>query len=144
MSAIAYVANIEMHMETCCNKECGVSFGIPSDLYKRLKATGNWFYCPNGHSQHYTETTEQKLRREIEKEVQRRQWAESSRDDAQKRAQRAERRTAAFKGVVTKVKRRVGNGVCPCCTRSFSNLQRHMKSKHPHFKGGVGDRKNVD
>lgn len=27
--------------------------------------------------------------------------------------------------------KRVQNGVCPCCNRSFWNLERHMKSKHP-------------
>jgi hypothetical protein len=23
--------------------------------------------------------------------------------------------------------------VCPCCNRTFSNLQRHMAHKHPQF-----------
>lgn len=27
--------------------------------------------------------------------------------------------------------KRIHNGVCPCCNRSFVNLQRHMKTKHP-------------
>lgn len=27
--------------------------------------------------------------------------------------------------------RRVHNGVCPCCKRTFSNLARHMATKHP-------------
>jgi hypothetical protein len=34
---------------------------------------------------------------------------------------------------VTKIKNRVGHGVCPCCTRSFQNLARHMASEHPTF-----------
>jgi hypothetical protein len=29
--------------------------------------------------------------------------------------------------------RRVGNGVCPCCSRSFTNLKRHIRSKHPDY-----------
>ena len=43
------------------------------------------------------------------------------------------RRRAAAKGQLTKVKKRVGNGVCPCCTRSFTDLARHMESKHPAY-----------
>ncbi len=27
--------------------------------------------------------------------------------------------------------RRVKVGVCPCCNRTFTNLARHMKTKHP-------------
>jgi hypothetical protein len=25
--------------------------------------------------------------------------------------------------------------VCPCCQRSFQNLSRHMKTKHPEYPG---------
>ena len=31
---------------------------------------------------------------------------------------------------------RTGNGVCPCCKRSFTNLRRHMNTKHPNFSRG--------
>lgn len=37
------------------------------------------------------------------------------------------------KGVVTRTRNRIANGVCPCCDRSFTNLQRHMASKHPDY-----------
>lgn len=40
--------------------------------------------------------------------------------------------TAAV-GQVTKLKNRVGHGVCPCCNRSFGNLARHIESEHPTF-----------
>lgn len=26
---------------------------------------------------------------------------------------------------------RIGAGICPCCNRTFSQLARHMQSKHP-------------
>lgn len=45
----------------------------------------------------------------------------------------AERRVSAAKGQVTKLKNRTAAGVCPCCTRSFENLKRHMATKHPAF-----------
>ena len=34
---------------------------------------------------------------------------------------------------LTNVKKRVANGVCPCCNRTFVNLQRHMHTKHPDY-----------
>jgi len=44
------------------------------------------------------------------------------------------RRVSAARGRVTKIKRRVQHGVCPCCNRTFSNLASHMKTKHPEFE----------
>ena len=31
------------------------------------------------------------------------------------------------------VKARVAHGVCPCCNRTFKQLARHMKTKHPDY-----------
>lgn len=30
-----------------------------------------------------------------------------------------------------RLRRRTAAGVCPCCNRSFVQLARHMKTKHP-------------
>lgn len=50
-----------------------------------------------------------------------------------------EHQLRATKGVVTKFRRRVGNGVCPCCTRTFTNLSRHMTTNHPDFKAEAAE-----
>ena len=34
---------------------------------------------------------------------------------------------------MTRLKKRVGHGVCPCCTKSFANLREHMRRQHPQF-----------
>lgn len=63
-------------------------------------------------------------------------WGFNHNGSPLERAQRAERegrRAAAFKGQVTKIKNRVGNGVCPCCTRHFDNLHQHMQDQHPDW-----------
>ncbi|MFB3077027.1 MAG: hypothetical protein ACE1Y4_03380 [Lysobacterales bacterium] len=39
----------------------------------------------------------------------------------------------AHKAAATRIKNRVARGVCPCCNRSFTNLHRHMESKHPNY-----------
>lgn len=49
----------------------------------------------------------------------------------------AERRAhAATKGQLTKTRKRVAGGVCPCCNRSFVNLGRHMAGQHPDYAEG--------
>jgi chemotaxis response regulator CheB len=47
------------------------------------------------------------------------------------------REHSATRAQLTKTKKRVANGVCPCCNRTFKQLARHMKAKHPEFVGAV-------
>jgi hypothetical protein len=35
---------------------------------------------------------------------------------------------------MTRIKKRVAAGVCPCCNRSFKDLARHMAGQHPDYK----------
>ena len=38
----------------CCT--CRMPFAVPADIRAQWRADGdNWFYCPNGHMQHYKE-----------------------------------------------------------------------------------------
>jgi hypothetical protein len=122
--------------ETCCR--CGVEFGMPKALRDvRLADHGN-FYCPLGHPQHYTAG-----KTEVELEREKRERAEADRDfwmreeaAERERAEAEKRRHAATKGQLTKAKKRIGNGVCPCCNRHFSNVERHMATQHPDFAVG--------
>lgn len=129
-SGLQFQKTVTMIVEICCN--CGIAFGLPSDLREHLMNDPNkWFYCPNGHRQHYCKSQEQRLREEVEaklKETQRildekkRQLEDSDHVKAimQKQLNRA-----------TNKLKRVYNGTCPCCKRHFKNLSRHMKTKHP-------------
>jgi len=122
----------EFIVETCCN--CGVSFCMTEDLKKQRLGDGQSFYCPNGHSQHYTNSNATKIKRlreELERERQKIAMLRSTNETT-------ERRRRAAQGVATKRKKkleRVANGVCPCCSRSFQNLARHMSHQHPEFHG---------
>lgn len=62
----------------------------------------------------------------VEQERKLKEWARQE-------ARNTERRRIALKGQITKVKNRIGHGVCPCCKRNFENLRRHMLSKHPAY-----------
>mgnify|MGYP001592000967 CR=1 FL=1 len=117
--------------------KCKISMWIPASLQDAaLRARGVVpFYCTYGHRQFYIEGESEadKLRRERDRLTQR--LAQKDDEIARQRDLRtaAERSAAAMKGQVTKIKNRVGKGVCPCCNRTFENLQRHMHSKHPTF-----------
>jgi hypothetical protein len=95
------------------------------------------FYCPAGHPQSYHGKTEkEKLKDEIA--YQKREVERLDRERKREIANRTmvEHRLRAQKGVVTKLKKRVGKGACPCCNRHFANLERHMTTQHPDFVEG--------
>lgn len=125
------IVKVNLLTETCC--DCGIVFGMPDYHKNRLLETGGSFYCPNGHGQHYTEPEVkrlQKLLSKVEKSATLyRQWYDAEQDDHA----RTRRSLAATKGVLTKTKKRIANGSCPCCKRHFTNLQRHMENKHPDY-----------
>lgn len=105
---------------------CTMGQLVPEHWYENRRKTKDGFYCGNGHRWSFTENEADKLRRERDRAKQQEAYW---RDEAA----RAERQVAAAKGQVTKLRNRVKNGVCPCCNRSFANLQRHMKTKHPDW-----------
>lgn len=113
---------------------CGIRYAIPTSLYRSAHryhagtANGWWLCCPLGHTWGYTgESEEEKLRRQLRVERDRSGRLASDLDQT-KASLRAQ------KGATTRIRRRVANGVCPCCNRSFKDLARHMESKHPDFR----------
>ncbi|MFP3549729.1 hypothetical protein SB861_03305 [Paraburkholderia sp. SIMBA_049] len=103
---------------TCCN--CGVVFAMPDRLMNQLRQNGDWFFCPSGHRQHFTETEADRLRRLLEAANRR----NTELVDEVSRVQREKKR----------FERRITAGVCSCCNRTFVNLARHMASKHKDAK----------
>jgi hypothetical protein len=110
---------------------CHIDLAVPRGFLDARKRDGATFYCPVGHKMSYGEGETERLKRRLESANARAIHAED-----QRRA--AERRTAAYKGQVTKIKKRVGNGVCPCCNRHFANVERHMENKHPGYSDEEG------
>lgn len=101
---------------------CGINFAIPDTLHQQLLdhrgPNGKQVYCPLGHTWYYTGKTD--AERERDKRLATEAQLVAARDqlDAEKKAH-------------ARTQRRVTNGVCPCCHRTFKQLQRHMKAKHP-------------
>ena len=129
--------NVNFAVMDCCN--CGMIFAVPKALDTRWIAEGEstTFYCPMGHPQSYVGKSDKQRAKEAEaalrREKQRREWAEHNASQARKDADRAEHRRRGEKAAKTRIKNRIANGVCPCCTRSFKDLPRHMQNKHPDY-----------
>lgn len=118
---------------TCYRCQC--EFQVPRELYRVRKIDHQSFWCPLGHEQHFPEgpTEAERLRQQLDAERARVEfWRAAERRESTNR-KAAERRAAAARGQVTKIKNRVAGGVCPCCSRSFVQLARHMATKHPDF-----------
>lgn len=110
---------------------CGVLHTIPESKYNSCHAEGGFWTCPNGHSRGWEKGADQSEMAQLRRERDRLKQQIAQKDDELRSAE-ASRRAAV--GQVTKMRNRVKNGVCPCCNRTFSNLARHMTSKHPEFK----------
>lgn len=100
--------------------ECGIVFWVPDAFYRERRGDGKGWSCPNGHSRVFRESDVARLERQLKEEKERHQRT-------LQRANEAEARE-------TRLKRRVKDGTCPCCKRTFRQLARHMETKHPEFK----------
>ncbi len=113
-----------MHNEfTVLHPECcGAPFAVPIVTYNRWRRDGTWWHCPHcGSRRHFTGPNEEqkrlaKLEQDLTRERQRR-------EQAQERATEESRR-------YSRIRKRIQNGVCPDCNRTFNNLAKHMATKH--------------
>jgi hypothetical protein len=116
---------------------CAMVFAVPRGFYDDCRNEGQSFRCPNPKckwpSQSYTESTVQRLEKQLAAEKRRAEYAVTARKWAEEQRDHAEARRRAAKGQVTKMKNRAAAGLCPCCRRHFENHERHMASKHPGF-----------
>lgn len=102
---------------------------IPDSLYDAAKCSSSIsFWCAYGHQQHFVEgeTDETKLRRERDNLKQQNARLADEAQQALIRANKAE-------GVTRRLKKRVAQGVCPCCHRTVAQMAAHMKTKHPDY-----------
>jgi elongation factor P hydroxylase len=123
----------------CC--ACGVEVALPSNFEEHRRRDHAFWYCPNGHAQHFAGKSDveivraeaQALREKLAAETKRREWAQK---DAANHADEIEK----LKRKAKRAAKRAANGVCPCCTRSFVNLRRHMETKHPEHSPSTSKR----
>lgn len=115
-----------------CGK-CGVLFGMTEDYVADRKKDMAVWYCPNGHQRVFRESTAEKERRRAERAESEAAYFRDRMREEQQAAQHARNQVRAEKGAKTRLKKRIAAGVCPCCKRHFTNLERHIKGQHPEF-----------
>jgi hypothetical protein len=116
---------------------CKSEIWLPTPLYEACKRSSRLgFFCPYGHEQIFAEgeTEATKLRRERDRLAQ--QLAQ--RDDEIKNANTLLAQQgwniSRLKAEHARTSRRISRGVCPCCHRTFNQMARHMRTKHPDFR----------
>lgn len=106
---------------------CGIHYAAPTAFFqarRTLSASKTGWWCPNGHNLVFTET-------EVDRERRRAQQAEQRIAQLQDELAGERRRADKEAMELTRVRKRLARGVCPCCNRTFDNLARHMATKHP-------------
>ena len=113
--------------------ECGAVYGLSERYRSAREDDGASWWCPNGHGQSYHETALDDAKKALAREQHYREQAEADATRQREFREHTERRLASTQGVITRTKNRISKGVCPCCSRSFQNLKRHMGSQHPGY-----------
>lgn len=123
--------NETLVVEQCCN--CSCWFAMPKDFRDRCLDVGGTFYCPHGHPQSFTTPRNKALKDQVERLEKDYQRAKDYIQEKNNQIQQLGYSVRALKAAKTKIINRVKNGVCPCCNRTFIDLQKHFKSKHPEL-----------
>lgn len=107
---------------------CGHVILMSRTHYEACRETRRSWYCTIcGASRAFTGETEiAKLRRERDAALQREETRKAMCRNLEEALSKEQKSKA-------RLKKRVKNGVCPCCTRSFQNLKQHIATKHPDF-----------
>lgn len=130
---------VRLEAMTC--GQCGVTFAMPDTMRRERIADRQTFYCPNGHPRAFCgETEAERLRRELETEKAARRRAEELRLASLKEAEHNAREWRKTKTRLRNLRERTKNGVCPCCNRSFTQLARHIATKHPDYASEDSER----
>lgn len=132
MTRYAYDTATTVQIKAIWCSSCGIAYGLPDGYAKVRREDGKSWRCPNGCSQVYRKTDADDLREQLDA-------ARSLATRESERRRLAESQRAAARGQVTQLRRRIGNGVCPCCNRSFSDLAQHIAGQHPDFRLDVDD-----
>lgn len=128
----ATLITVQLTHIDCWN--CHAIYAIDEAARLRYKSKGETWTCPYcAQSTGYGDSDavrERRLREQAEKSAQ--FWRERSERAARERVS-AEHSARTVRGHMTRLKRRVAAGVCPCCQRTFQDLHRHMKGQHPEY-----------
>ena len=99
------MSNTEMKTTDCC--VCGVEFSMTKEQYDQRHDDGEYFYCPNGHSQHFIKSRAaeiKKLKTEINNlKISRQYWIEEH-DKRRDEIDHLEHVICGYKGYIARLK----------------------------------------
>ena len=114
----------EYDQQTCIT--CGCVWWMPMLMLSQRRKDKQNFYCPSGHSQAFIESESDRLRKQVAA-------LEAQKAAAEARERMATNRADGIEKKLRRTEKRLKGGACPCCNRTFTNLGRHMHTKHPDF-----------
>ncbi len=132
--ALVHEQVVELTQVNC--GECGGTYAINSRYHQQKRTHGGFWNCPYcqcGWGFNKDDTELEKKNKELRQKEKQLEWARREAEIANERAITTKRQLAAQKGVTTKLKKRISHGVCPCCDRTFKNLQSHIEHQHPEY-----------
>ena len=98
---------MDMVSITCCHTGCGVTWWMTAGFDAQRHRDHKDFYCPSGHAQNY-----------------------AGMSDADKLA-RAQRNLSHCRTQVDRLESELNKTPCPYCQKRFTDVNRHIKRKHP-------------
>lgn len=131
MESLAY----SVTLTTMSCGECGGVYAINEQRRAQCRTEGTGWTCPYCKCSwgYFNNGENARLKRELEQLRKRKEWAEQESRNQRERREATERRLSAQRGVTTRIKNRISKGACPCCNRTFQDLQRHMVRQHPTY-----------
>lgn len=121
--AASVTFTVEFDLISC--GECGIHFAVPKKWLADKRSDHTDWHCPNGHVRLFRDKSQLEIANEE------RLKAQADANEARHLVAVAEKKSSEAVAELERIKTRVHRGVCPCCNRSFVNLQRHMVTKHP-------------
>lgn len=116
---------VTLEKESC--GKCGGVFALNKTFLDHARANCGGYTCPYCKTPWgWNESEADRLRKQLE--ARERELREAKCETLRKQQLLDAEQQAREK--TEKKLRRVNNGVCPCCNRSFANLARHMATKH--------------
>lgn len=127
---------VSVTLATFACHQCGGVYGLAARFVQEARNIGpskDWLcpYCKVCTC--FTEGEIQRLRKQVVAKDAALDQERARSAELCRQRDRNERRRRATAGVLTKVKKRIAAGVCPCCRRTFQNLASHMKGQHPGY-----------
>lgn len=133
METLTYTGKVVI--VSCGHPDCaGQYFGMAEEFYEQKRRDHTGWYCPRGHSRVYSgKSDEEQLKQEIQQKQESINYLREANGKLHTKITNLNYSVRAQKAAKTKIMNRIKNGVCPCCNRTFQDLQNHFKTKHPEL-----------